>query len=95
MGHTEKLGGEVTHLRSRGIIFQGLLCTVGGCQAAALDGEVAVATVDGEKGGGVEGLPVQMPADRPPCLRDTRAAGASDSSLHHPLQLPLPSRCHL
>lgn len=47
----------------------------------------------GSRGGGV--LPVQMPADRPPRLRDTRAAGASDSSLHHPLQLPLPSRCHL
>lgn len=59
------------------------------CQAAALDGEVAVATVDGEKEGGVGGLPVQMPADRLACLRDTRAAGASDSSLHHPLQLSL------
>lgn len=32
---------------------------------------------------GSKGLPVQMPADRPPCLR---AAGASDSSLHHPFQ---------
>lgn len=47
----EKLGREVTHLRSRGIIFQGLLCTVGCCQATALDGEVAMAMVDKKWGG--------------------------------------------
>lgn len=49
-GQMEKLGSEVTHLRSRGIIFQGLLCTAGCCQAMALDGEVAMAMVDKESG---------------------------------------------
>ncbi|KAG7517795.1 hypothetical protein JOB18_016398 [Solea senegalensis] len=41
----EGAGSEVTHLRSRGIIFQGLeVC----CQAAVLRGEVAASTEDGK-----------------------------------------------
>lgn len=96
MERNTEVGSEVTHLRSRGLIFQCLLCSVGGCQAAALDAGWRGGHGDGggwekRQEGGVYVcvcvcvLPVQMPADRPPCLRDTRAAGASDSSLHHPL----------
>lgn len=57
----ETLGDEVTHLRSRGIIFQGLLCTVGCCQAAALDGEVAVATVDRDRREAMGGCQYRCP----------------------------------
>lgn len=47
-GTTKQAAGEVTHLRSKGIIF---LCAAVCCQASVLDGKVAVATEDGKRRG--------------------------------------------
>lgn len=90
LGQTEKFCGEVTHLRSRGIILQQLLSTVGWCQIVALDGEVAVVTVDGKMGEawGVASADARRQTALPESCRSLRQLSPSPPPILPPLPLP-------
>lgn len=95
--------GQVTVLRSKGIIFWGLKRAVALPPNHEQDAEVAMATAARKKGEmavGARGLPVQMPANRPPCLeshescRKCRQLPSSPHPTHPPFPLPSVKHTH-